>query len=83
MMSPKTQGWMLLVAAIGMLFGLIALDISNLETWDTVTTPQFVGKLLGNLASVITAFVGGKIIPENRSIYKRTRASDSSIGYGD
>ncbi len=62
-MTNTQSGWLLGVAAIGMLFGLLALDISQLNTWEEMRTPLFIGTFLGHLASIIAAFVGGKIIP--------------------
>ena len=62
-MTNKQTGYIAFIAAIGMMLGLIALDIGKLSTWGEMTTPAFVAALLGHLASVITAFVGGKMIP--------------------
>ena len=56
-------GWVVGIAAIGMMFGLTAVQISNLETWNQATQPGFVGMQLANIGTVIAAFVGGKLIP--------------------
>lgn len=62
-MTNKQVGWTLFAAAIGMLFGLVATDIVALDSWNQMTTPGFVGNILAHIASVLTAFVGGKLIP--------------------
>lgn len=62
-MTNKQSGYIVLVAAIGMMCGLLALDIQKLETWSAVGSPQFVAQLMGHFASVVTAFIGGKLIP--------------------
>lgn len=62
-MTNKQSGWILGVAAIVMMCGLLAVDVSQLKDWNEVTTPVFIGTFLGHLASVGTAFIGGKLIP--------------------
>jgi len=62
-MTNKQSGYLVFIAAIGMMLGLLALDIQQLGSWKEVTTPEFVAQLMGHLASVIAAFVGGKLIP--------------------
>lgn len=73
--SQTTAGWVIFVAAIGMMFGLLAVDIVKLKDFSEISTPLFVGTAMGHIASVITAFVGGKLIPENREGI-RTREDD-------
>ncbi len=77
-MSPQgqtTTGWIVFIAALGMMFSLVAIDISQLPAWMDAAKPVFVGTMMGHLAAVIAAFVGGKLIPEQRS-GQFTRASD-------
>lgn len=74
-MSSKATGYLVFVAALGTLAGLVAIDISKLENWNYMTTPQFVGNFLAHLAAVIAAFVGGKLLPEPRHD-KYTRSTD-------
>jgi len=62
-MTKTTAGWTLMLGAVGMMFGLLAVDIAALPTWDVVTKPVFVGTTMGHIAAVIAAFVGGKLIP--------------------
>ena len=81
-MTPTQTGWMVFVAALGMMLGLLSVDIAKLGDWSEVTTPGFVANLLGHLAVVIAAFVGGKIMPEKRE-GKYTRVTDSTIGLTD
>ena len=61
--SATTNGWIIFIAALGMMFGMLAVDIVSLKDWGQMTTTTFVGTALGHLAAVITAFVGGKLIP--------------------
>ena len=46
-----------------MILGLLAPEIGALADWAAVMAPSFVAKLLGHLAAVIGAFVGGRLIP--------------------
>lgn len=73
--NATTTGWVVFIAGIGMMFGMMAVDIASLMEWSEMTTPVFIGTTMGHFAAVIAAFVGGKIIPENRSD-KLTRADD-------
>lgn len=75
-MTPTTTGWVVFLAAIGMMFGLLSVDIVALKNFDEMYTPLFVGTFLGHIAAVITAFVGGKLIPPTRDGTERTRSSD-------
>lgn len=77
-MNKTTTGWTLFVAAVGMMFGLLAVDIIVLKDWAAATTPVFVGTTMGHIAAVIAAFVGGKLIPESRD-GKQTRATDQKV----
>lgn len=75
-MTPTSTGWTLLIAAIGMMLGMVAVDITTLMNWSEVFKPVFVGTMFGHLAAVIAAFVGGKLIPPNRDETLRTRSTD-------
>lgn len=75
-MTNQQTGWIVFIAACGMMFGLLSVDVSHLATWHEVSTPGFIADLFGHIAAVITAFVGGKLIPENRDVNKKTRSSD-------
>lgn len=60
----KTTGWILVAAAIGMFCNMVAIDIAQLPAWETVRdNPAFVGKLVGYLGTVLTAFAAGKLLP--------------------
>lgn len=63
MMSRTTTGWLIFIAALGMMFSLISVDVVSLKDWNETLTPGFVGSMMAHLAAVITAFVGGKLIP--------------------
>lgn len=78
-MSNKQTGWVLFIAALGMMFGLVAADMRKLATWEEIKTISFVADFLGHLSVVIAAFVGGRLMPEYRR-NKLTRATDSTFG---
>jgi hypothetical protein len=61
--TPKHTGWMVFLAMLGMMAGLVAVDVRDLEAWGQAMTPAFIGNALGHFAIVIGAFVGGKLIP--------------------
>jgi glycerol-3-phosphate acyltransferase PlsY len=65
-MSQTTTGWLVFIAALGMMCGLLAVDLANLKTWSEATTPSFVGSCMGHVGTIIAAFVGGKMIPAAR-----------------
>jgi len=75
-MTKTTTGWVVFLAAIGMMFGLLSVDIVALKDFNELYTPLFIGTFMGHVAAVITAFVGGKLIPENRDTNQRTRSTD-------
>ena len=66
-MSPQNTGWFLFIASLGMMAALVSNDITSLEAWESATSPAFVGKLLANVGTVITAFIGGKMIPTDKN----------------
>lgn len=62
-MNRSSMGWVLLIAAVGMAFGLLGAEISQLPDWRPVLQPAFVGKALAHLATVIAAYVSGQLVP--------------------
>ena len=62
-MTSTGKGWLLFVAAIGMMLGMLAVEVTKLMNWSEMTTPLFVGTTMGHLAATIAAFIGGKLIP--------------------
>lgn len=62
-MSPKQTGYTVLIAALGMLCGLLSPEISGLPSWSAALAPAFAGKVLAHVGVVVAAFWGGKIIP--------------------
>lgn len=71
-MTQVQTGWMLFIVALGMMCTLLSGDISNLAHWRDAADPAFVGGFVAHLGAVITAFVGGKMLP--------TALSDQSKG---
>ena len=76
-MRNSTAGYIVFAAALGMMLGLLSVDVSQLQDWKEISTPGFVASILGHVGVVLTAFVGGKLVPENRSD-KLTRSTDRS-----
>lgn len=75
-MTKTTTGWVLFIAALSMMFGLMAVDVSNLTEWRLVFSPGFIGSAMAHLSVVGISFVGGKLIPAERDTTERTRDSD-------
>lgn len=65
-MTQTHTGWMVFLAMLGMMAGLIAVDVRELGGWAELATPSFVGNLLAHFAIVVGAFVGGKLIPTTK-----------------
>lgn len=75
-MNNTTGGWLIFVAAIGMMCTLLAADVASLGQWHDVLAPKFVALELAHLGAVIGAFIGGKLIPVDRDPTDRTRSTD-------
>lgn len=65
-MTPTITGWTIFLAALGMMAGLLAVDVSKLSAWSDAVSPPFVGTVLAHFGVVIGAFVGGKLIPSGK-----------------
>lgn len=61
-MTNEAKGWIIFLAALGMLAGLIGSELAAMPAWEPVT-PGLVGKMLIHVGTVIAAFVGGKLMP--------------------
>ncbi len=81
-MNSTKAGYIVFAAAMGMMFGLLSVDVSQLQDWHEISTPGFVASILGHMGVVLTAFVGGKLVPENRQD-KLTRSTDRSADRTD
>lgn len=62
-MSQRMAGWLVFLAALGMMAGLLGAELSQMKTFGEALTPGFFGKGLIHFSSVVAAFLGGKIIP--------------------
>ena len=76
-MNQTTSGWLVFIVALGMMSGLMANDVAKLTTWNGAFAPAFVAVIMAHFGAVITAFIGGKLIPEARST-KLTRKDDKN-----
>ena len=76
MTRSQTSG-VVLIAAMGMMASLMAVEIMEIVSWSELATPKFVGTLLMHFGTVIGAYVAGRLIPENRD-GKSTRREDES-----
>lgn len=63
MENRQTQGVVVLIAAAGMMLGLLGMELKDVQDWVYATKPEFAGKLLIHLASVIGAFISGQLLP--------------------
>ena len=63
-MSQNASGWILLVAALGAVMGLVGHELSQVQTWTDASTTAFVGKAMGHVATVIASFVAGRLLPQ-------------------
>lgn len=79
-MSKTTGGWILFIAALGMLFSLMGAELMALKPGELYTT-MFAGKMLLHISTVIAAFVGGKLIPStvDRDPLMRERRTDAAV----
>lgn len=57
------MGWVLIIAGLGMILTLLSGDISNLNNWSEVTHPPFVAGVIAHIGAVLTAAVGGNLVP--------------------
>ena len=78
MTESSGTGWLTFLAALGVMSGLMVEDIKALKDWSEMFTPAFFGSFLGHFGSVILAFLGGKVMPTNRSGAERTRSTDTN-----
>jgi hypothetical protein len=63
-MGYTRSGRVLTLAAFGMLCGLLGSEMVAMHDADRVFTIEFFGKSLLHIATVISAFVGGKLLPQ-------------------
>lgn len=62
-MNNKRIGWIIFVAGLGMILHLLSGDIKELEKWSDITYPAVISGIMEHFSAVITAFIGGNIIP--------------------
>lgn len=62
-MNDKKRGWLIFLAALGVMLGLLSSDLAKLQEWEMAYHPQFVASVFVHMSAVIAAFVGGKLIP--------------------
>jgi len=76
-MTPTTSGWMIFITALGMMCGLLAPEIAKLTTVGQMIQPPFISVAFAHFATVVLAFMAGKMIPTERDPERRTRAADT------
>lgn len=64
-MTNHGKGWLLFIAAMGMMFTLESVEIANLQAWSDMFAPGFMGKAFAHIGTVIAAFIGGKLLPSS------------------
>lgn len=62
-MNATNTGWVLFLASLGMMAGLMGNELVTLKSWSEATTIAFVGKMLMHFSVVVGAFIGGRLIP--------------------
>lgn len=62
-MTQTHKGYLVFLGALGMLFTLLSVEVSELMTWGEVVTPKFVAALMAHVGTVVAAFLGGRLIP--------------------
>lgn len=75
-MTKATTGWLVFIAALGMMCGLLSHDVSRLSHWDEAVQPAFIAVVMAHFSVVVMAFIGGKLIPEEREQGMKTRSTD-------
>jgi hypothetical protein len=60
-MKSQDTGKLVVIGAAGMMLGLIASDIGEIQAWEHVWTPHFIGSVCAHLSAVIAAAVGGRL----------------------
>ena len=85
-MNQTQTGWIIGIAAAGMMCTLLAGDVSNLQHWKDALYPAFVAGVLTHIGTVIAAFVGGNLVPnmfksgDTVSAAKRAELSTEKVG---
>jgi len=64
----KKPGNIVFLAALGMMAGLVAIDMRDLTSWNEVFTPIFIADLLAHFGTVVGAYVAGRLIPKNGGV---------------
>tara|TARA_R110000868_G_scaffold97880_1_gene269359 strand:- start:1519 stop:1722 length:204 start_codon:yes stop_codon:yes gene_type:complete len=67
-MTSTGKGWILFVAALGMMTTLMSVEVYDLMHWQEAVQPHFVAKIMVHFGTVVSAFVAGKLIPTEISI---------------
>lgn len=62
MTSDNSKGYILFIAALGVMFTLLSADLADLSNWDEVYSPRFVASAFSHIGTVIAAFVGGRLV---------------------
>lgn len=67
-MNKTTGGWIVFIAALAMMCGLLSADVAKLTMWGDAVKPTFVAVVMAHFGTVVLAFVGGKLIPTSREV---------------
>lgn len=62
-MTKTTAGWVVFIAALGLMMTLMSSEVAALPNWGAAAAPPFVAKVMTHFGVVVAAFVGGKLIP--------------------
>lgn len=56
-------GLVIFLVSLGMMASLVGGDLKNLNSWSEALYPSFVGGIFIHFAAVVTAAVGGNLVP--------------------
>lgn len=63
-MTDRRLAWPLVISAFVTLAGFIGTEMMSMQTWAEVLSVPFVGKSLLQIATVVAATWGGKLMPQ-------------------
>lgn len=64
-MTDHGKGWVIFLAALAVSLGFLGNEVGKMQDAGELLSMKFIGEVLQHIGTVITAFVGGKMIPPN------------------
>jgi hypothetical protein len=69
--NRSATGVVVLLAALAMMLGLLGGEVSELHRWADALSTAFVGKVLGHIAAILTAYISGQLVPTNERLISK------------